>query len=337
MGSAADVDKAVKAARKAFGTWSVDVQGGAPRRAAGASWPSTRSASATWPTRCTRRWARPRRWPPARRSMMGIGHLMATAIDVLKNFKFEEQRGATMVVKEPIGVCGLITPWNWPMNQIACKVFPALAAGCTMVLKPSEVAPFSGQIFAEIMDAAGVPAGVFNMVYGDGPGVGVGAVQPSRHRHGVVHRLDPRRHRGGPQRRADRQARHPGTGRQEPQHRARRRRLRQERRRRRRGDDDELRPDLQRAVAHAGAQAGWTRRSPWRKAAAEGVTVGDPTRQLGDRPGGLQGAVRQDPGPDPEGHRRGRDPGRRRPGPARRPGQGLLRAARRCSPTSPTT
>ena len=70
-------------------------------------------------------------------------------------------------------MCGLITPWNWPINQIACKVFPALAAGCTMVLKPSEVAPYSGQIFTEIMDAAGLPAGVYNMVFGDGPGVGV--------------------------------------------------------------------------------------------------------------------------------------------------------------------
>ncbi|MFD1734180.1 aldehyde dehydrogenase family protein [Deinococcus malanensis] len=78
-----------------------------------------------------------------------------------------------MIVKEPIGVCGLITPWNWPLNQIMCKVAPALATGCTMVLKPSEVAPFSAQIFAEIMDAAGVPAGVFNLVQGDGPSVGV--------------------------------------------------------------------------------------------------------------------------------------------------------------------
>ena len=103
---------------------------------------------------------------------MGLGHLCG-AIDVLKNYKFEEQRGATLVVKEPIGVCGLITPWNWPINQIACKVFPALATGCTMVLKPSEVAPYSGQIFTEIMDAAGVPAGVYNLVFGDGPGVGV--------------------------------------------------------------------------------------------------------------------------------------------------------------------
>ena len=70
-------------------------------------------------------------------------------------------------------MCGLITPWNWPINQIACKVYPALATGCTMVLKPSEVAPYSAQIFTEVMDAAGVPAGVYNLVYGDGPGVGV--------------------------------------------------------------------------------------------------------------------------------------------------------------------
>ena len=102
---------------------------------------------------------------------LGLGHL-ATAIDVLKNFEFEEQHGSTLVVKEPIGVCGLITPWNWPINQIACKVYPALATGCTMVLKPSEVAPYSAQIFTEIIDAAGVPAGVYNLVYGDGPGVG---------------------------------------------------------------------------------------------------------------------------------------------------------------------
>jgi aldehyde dehydrogenase (NAD+) len=76
-------------------------------------------------------------------------------------------------VKEPIGVCGFVTPWNWPLNQIACKVAPAIPTGCTMVLKPSEVAPFSGHLFAEIMHAAGVPAGVFNLVHGDGPGVGV--------------------------------------------------------------------------------------------------------------------------------------------------------------------
>jgi aldehyde dehydrogenase (NAD+) len=98
---------------------------------------------------------------------------LVTAIDVLKNFPFSEQHGATLIVKEPIGVCGLITPWNWPLNQIAVKVYPALATGCTMVLKPSEVAPYSAYIFTEILDAAGVPAGVYNLVNGDGPGVGV--------------------------------------------------------------------------------------------------------------------------------------------------------------------
>ena len=103
---------------------------------------------------------------------LGLGHLN-NAIDALKNYSFEEPRGSTLVIKEPIGVCGLITPWNWPINQIACKVYPALATGCTMVLKPSEVAPYSAQIFTEVMDAAGVPAGVYNLVYGDGPGVGV--------------------------------------------------------------------------------------------------------------------------------------------------------------------
>jgi aldehyde dehydrogenase (NAD+) len=102
---------------------------------------------------------------------LGLGHLN-NAIDALKNYSFEEPRGAALILKEPIGVCGLITPWNWPINQIACKVFPALATGCTMVLKPSEVAPYSAQIFTEIMDAAGVPAGVYNLVYGDGAGVG---------------------------------------------------------------------------------------------------------------------------------------------------------------------
>jgi aldehyde dehydrogenase (NAD+) len=102
---------------------------------------------------------------------IGVAHLQ-TALAVLKNYAFEEQRGATLLRKEPIGVCGFITPWNWPTNQVMCKVAPALATGCTMVLKPSELAPLSAQILAEVLDAAGVPAGVFNMVNGDGPGVG---------------------------------------------------------------------------------------------------------------------------------------------------------------------
>lgn len=101
----------------------------------------------------------------------GLGHIMEAA-KVLKTFTFDEQLGEHRVVKEPIGVCGLITPWNWPVNQVSCKVAPALAVGCTMVLKPSEVAPLSSYLYAEILHEAGVPAGVFNLVNGDGPTVG---------------------------------------------------------------------------------------------------------------------------------------------------------------------
>ncbi len=112
-------------------------------------------------------------WGLAKGAQAGSGpqHIKA-AIRALKTFDFEERNRTTLIVKEPIGVCALITPWNWPVNQVACKVAPALAAGCTMVLKPSEIAPFDAMIFAEVLDAAGVPAGVFNLVNGDGPGVG---------------------------------------------------------------------------------------------------------------------------------------------------------------------
>ncbi len=102
---------------------------------------------------------------------MGLTQL-EIALEVLKDYEFQRTRGKTLIIKEPIGVCGFITPWNWPMHQILCKVAPALAAGCTMVLKPSEVTPLSAIILAEIMEAAAVPAGVFNLVNGDGAGVG---------------------------------------------------------------------------------------------------------------------------------------------------------------------
>lgn len=170
LGTAADVDRAVKAARKAFGAWSQStreerldvlqaIMGEYQKRAGDLAAAVNEEMGA------------PASLAAGPQVGLGLGHL-STAIDALKNFEFEEQHGSTLVVKEPIGVCALITPWNWPINQIACKVFPALATGCTMVLKPSEVAPYSAQIFAEIIDAAGVPAGVFNLVYGDGPGVG---------------------------------------------------------------------------------------------------------------------------------------------------------------------
>jgi aldehyde dehydrogenase (NAD+) len=101
----------------------------------------------------------------------GLGHLV-TALDVLREFEFEEDLGTTRVFREPIGVCALITPWNWPMNQVMCKVAPALATGCTIVLKPSQAAPFDSYVLAEMIDEAGFPSGVFNMVNGAGREVG---------------------------------------------------------------------------------------------------------------------------------------------------------------------
>ena len=107
----------------------------------------------------------------AAQAAVGMAHLQATTA-ALQTFSFEQQQGRSRLVFEPVGVAALITPWNWPMNQIVAKVAAAVAAGCTMVLKPSEIAPGNAVIFAEIMHAAGVPAGVFNLVNGDGPVVG---------------------------------------------------------------------------------------------------------------------------------------------------------------------
>jgi aldehyde dehydrogenase (NAD+) len=169
-GSAADVDKAVKAARKAFETYSqttreerIDllerIQAEYQKRFGDIAKAITEEMGA------------PATLAQAAQAPIGMAHI-ATGIQVLKTFQFEEDRGQTHLVKEPIGVCGMITPWNWPINQIACKVIPALATGCTMVLKPSEEAPFSAIIWAEVMQAAGVPAGVFNLVNGLGAEVG---------------------------------------------------------------------------------------------------------------------------------------------------------------------
>ena len=101
----------------------------------------------------------------------GMAHI-ATALEILKTYKFEEDMGTTRVFREPVGVCGFITPWNWPINQVMCKVAPALATGCTMVLKPSQLAPLDAQLLAEMVDTAGFPPGVFNLVNGAGPEVG---------------------------------------------------------------------------------------------------------------------------------------------------------------------
>ncbi len=175
LGSSADVDRAVAAARRAFPSWS---QTSRTERLdlLQAILAEYQRRSADLADAVHEEMGAPPALAAGAQVQLGIGHML-TAIDALKNFSFEEQRGDTLVTREPIGVCGLITPWNWPLNQIAVKVYPALATGCTMVLKPSEVAPFSAYIFTEIMAAAGVPGGVYNMVNGDGPGVGVALAQ----------------------------------------------------------------------------------------------------------------------------------------------------------------
>jgi aldehyde dehydrogenase (NAD+) len=171
LGSAADVDVAVKAARRAFASWSQSTR---EQRLdlLQAILAEYQKRADDLASAVTEEIGAPHSLAAGPQVFLGIGHL-TTAIDALKNFAFSEQKGATLIAKEPIGVCGLITPWNWPINQVAVKVYPALATGCTVILKPSEVAPYSPHIFAEILDAAGVPAGVFNLVNGDGAGVGV--------------------------------------------------------------------------------------------------------------------------------------------------------------------
>jgi aldehyde dehydrogenase (NAD+) len=170
LGGASDVDKAVAAAKKAFESYSettVEERLGLLRRiievykAKSAEMAETISQEMGCPISLSR----------AAQAPAGLGHL-SEIVKVLGQFKFEELKGSTLMRKEPIGVCGLITPWNWPMNQIAAKVAPALAAGCTVVLKPSEVAPLSAHLFAQILDQANLPPGVFNLVNGDGPTVG---------------------------------------------------------------------------------------------------------------------------------------------------------------------
>jgi aldehyde dehydrogenase (NAD+) len=113
----------------------------------------------------------PLSWARSAQFWAGQVHIEST-IAAAERFHWEEMRGTTRIIREGIGVCALITPWNWPMNQIACKVAPAIVAGCTMALKPSEIAPLSGALFAEVMHEAGVPPGVFNLVNGTGAEVG---------------------------------------------------------------------------------------------------------------------------------------------------------------------
>ncbi len=170
LGSAADVDRAVSAARQAFIGYSQ----------------TSREERISYFEKILAGYKQ--RWDElalcmsqemgapltfANRSQTGAGYAdMSAVLEALKTYEFEKKLGNSQIIHEAIGVCGLITPWNWPMNQVVLKVAPALACGCTMVLKPSEIAPLNAIIFAEIIDEAGLPAGVFNLVNGEGPIVG---------------------------------------------------------------------------------------------------------------------------------------------------------------------
>ena len=170
LGNEADADRAIAAARAAFDAYTV--------------WPVQKRIDLVkrilevynaryedFAQAMTTEMGAPIEWARGAQAWAGQVHIEAT-IKAAEEMSWEYSRGTTRIVYEGIGVCALITPWNWPMNQIACKVAPALIAGCTMVLKPSEIAPLSGVLFAEVCHEAGVPPGVFNLVNGDGPGVG---------------------------------------------------------------------------------------------------------------------------------------------------------------------
>ena len=170
LGSSTDVDRAVAVARRAFESYSESTPGerlALLRRVLEVyqskmdQMAETISQEMGAPISLSRKAQVP----------AGLAHL-AEIVKVMEHFQFEELKGSTLMRKEPVGVCGLITPWNWPMNQIVTKVAPALAAGCTMVLKPSEMAPLSAYLFAQILHEAALPPGVFNLVNGDGPTVG---------------------------------------------------------------------------------------------------------------------------------------------------------------------
>ena len=189
MGSSADVDKAVEAASKAFNSFS---QTSVEERLAilGKIVEVYQSRYDEIAETISMEMGAPLSLSKAAQAATGLGHF-AQAIEILQGFEWEETKGKKLSLrKEPIGVVGMITPWNWPINQISCKVAPAIAAGCTMVLKPTEIAPLNAMLFAEVIHEAGVPAGVFNLVNGDGPTVGEAIPRPSENRHDVIYRLN---------------------------------------------------------------------------------------------------------------------------------------------------
>lgn len=170
LGTAADADRAIAAARAAFDSWTVTPvkdRIALVRRVLEVY----NSRYEDFAQAMSTEMGAPIEWARGAQAWAGQVHIEST-IKAAEDMEWEYMRGSTRIVLEGIGVCALITPWNWPMNQIACKVAPALIAGCTMVLKPSEIAPLSGLLFTEVCHEAGIPAGVYNMVNGNGPEVG---------------------------------------------------------------------------------------------------------------------------------------------------------------------
>ena len=170
LGAAGDVDRAVAAAKRAFASFGRSTKAERLDLMKAVLDVYKRRAD-DMAAAISQEMGAPLKFARDSQTGIGIAHL-AKMIETLESYEFRHLKGHTLVVREPIGVVGMITPWNWPMNQVTCKVAPALATGCTMVLKPSEISPLSGIVFAEIMHEAGVPAGVFNLVNGDGPTVG---------------------------------------------------------------------------------------------------------------------------------------------------------------------
>ncbi|EJZ22687.1 aldehyde dehydrogenase family protein (plasmid) [Rhizobium sp. Pop5] len=170
LGSAADAERAVAAARRAFSSFSQTSNEERIELLTRIVMILKRRNDELGDV-ISREMGAPLAMARAEQAAIGAVHF-EQAIKAIETFAFDYMQGATRILHEPVGVVAMITPWNWPINQIACKVAPALATGCTMVLKPSEIAPFNAVIFAEIMNEAGVPKGVFNLVQGDGPTVG---------------------------------------------------------------------------------------------------------------------------------------------------------------------
>ena len=337
LGSAEDVDRAVQAARRAFDSLLAHQPRGAPRPAAAHRRGLPGAHAARWPRRSPPRWARPPGWPSAPRPAAGSA-TSSPPPRCSRATRSRAQRGTTLVAKEPIGVCGFITPWNWPVNQIACKVAPALAVGCTMVLKPSEVAPLSAHVLAEILHEAGVPAGVFNLVDGDGPTVGAAlsahpevdmvsftgstraGIEVARNAAPTVKRVHQELGGKSPNIILDDEGFAAAVEAGRP------------------GGDDQLRPVLQRARPACSCRArGWPRPPGSPPRVADATPPGDPAAGAKMGPVVSEAAVEQDPGPDREGRRGRRRGRRRRAGQARRAGDGLLRPPDHLRRRAPTT